>query len=200
MSPAWPRLTMGEFDLDVFDNKALKLILALFIFIVVVVLLNVLIAIVSNSHDSIDEKTAAGLFYRSRLEYITETTPVVHSSCFQAIAKCLKLTPTEDKHTIKKRLEEALEQHKDDVAEDDSDSARLSAIRESEQRTKKDLADTNQKLAAMEKKIDELLRAQGLPSDDAKTVAPGTSATDEASHSVTHYAWEDPGPEPPTPI
>mgnify|MGYP004109299303 CR=1 FL=1 len=58
--------------MDLYDNKALKLILALFIFIVVVVLLNVLIAIVSKSHDDITGKIAAGLFYRSRLEYITE--------------------------------------------------------------------------------------------------------------------------------
>ena len=139
--------------MDVFDNKALKLILALFIFIVVVVLLNVLIAIVSNSHDSIDEKTAAGLFYRSRLEYITETTPVVHSSCFQAIAKCLKLTPTEDKHTIKKRLEDALEQHKEDAEAD--------PVRESEERTKKELADVKSeleaKMAGLTAKLDAIL-------------------------------------------
>ena len=50
------------------------------IFIVVVVLLNVLIAIVSKSHDDITEKIAAGLFYRSRLEYITEVTPVASSA------------------------------------------------------------------------------------------------------------------------
>ena len=69
----------------------------------------------------------------------------------------MKLIPTEDKYTIKKRLKDALEDYKDDVAEDDSDAARLSAIRESEERTKKDLADTNRKLAAMEEKLNAIL-------------------------------------------
>ena len=157
---------MGEFDLDLYHNKALKLILALFIFIVVIVLLNVLIAIVSNSHDAITGKIAAGLFYRSRLEYIAEVTPIVESSCFEAIVERLKLIPMEDKYTIKKRLKDALEDYKDDVAEDDSDAARLAAIRESEERAKKDLA-------AMEAKVDKLADMLQKVLDDKKKSGSG---------------------------
>ena len=50
---------------------------------------------------------------------------------------------------IKKRLKEALEQHKEDASEDDTDAARLAAIRDSEDRAK-------QKFADIEKKIEEL--------------------------------------------
>ena len=133
---------MGEFDLDVFDNKALKLILALFIFVVVVVLLNVLIAIVSNSHDDITDKVAAGLFYRSRLEYIADTTPIV-----KRLPLFLKRKDNDAR--ITRRIKEALEQYEEGVSEDDTDATRLAAIRDSEERT-------NKKLADMEKKIDEL--------------------------------------------
>ena len=66
---------------------------------------------------------------------------MMHNSCFQAVAKCLKLIPTEDETSIKKRLKRALEKHKDDAEAD--------PVRESEERTKK-------KLAAMQTKIDKL--------------------------------------------
>ena len=55
----------------------------------------------------------------------------------------------ENEASIKKRLKKALEQHKDDVADDDTDAARLAAIRDSEDRAK-------QKFADIEKKIEEL--------------------------------------------
>ena len=82
------------------------------------------------------------------------------SRCFEAIAKYLKLTPTEDEHTIKNRLKEALEQHKDDAEAD--------PVRESEERTKKELADVKSELEAkmagltarqteMSKKLDAIL-------------------------------------------
>ena len=143
---------VGDFDLDTFDDKALKLILALFIFVVVVVLLNVLIAIVSNSHDSISDKIAAGLFYRSRLDYITDATPV---------AKLLPsfLKSRDDEKRIKERLQDALAQHKEDVSNDDTDAARLAAIREFE-------AKTNRRLGAMESKIDNDLAAMKTKIDN----------------------------------
>ena len=98
------------------------------------VLLNVLIAIVSKSHDDITGKIAAGLFYRSRLEYITETTPV---------ARLLPswLRREEDGDSIKERLREALAQHKD--------ASEADHVRESEERTKQELADVKRELAAM---------------------------------------------------
>ena len=104
------------------------------LFIVAVVLLNVLIAIVSKSHDDITGKIAAGLFYRSRLEYITETTPV---------ARLLPswLRREEDGDSIKERLREALAQHKD--------ASEADHVRESEERTKQELADVKRELAAM---------------------------------------------------
>ena len=107
--------------------------MVLFVFIVAVVLLNVLIAIVSKSHDDITGKIAAGLFYRSRLEYITETTPV---------ARLLPswLRREEDGDSIKERLREALAQHKASEADH---------VRESEERTKQELADVKRELAAM---------------------------------------------------
>ena len=112
--------------------------MALFIFIVVVVLLNVLIAIVSKSHDDITGKIARGLFYRSRLEYITETAPVA-----RFVTRFLPswLRREENEASIKNRLEEALEQHKD--------AAEADPLRESEERTKQELADVKRELAAM---------------------------------------------------
>ena len=132
--------------MDIFHNEALKVYLALFIFIVVVVLLNVLIAIVSNSHDDITDKVAAGLFYRSRLEFIAETIPV---------ARWLPswLRQEEDEDSIKERLKAALAQHKEDAEAD--------PVRESEERTKKELAETQKQLAELavtQKQILEMLK------------------------------------------
>ena len=85
-----------------------------------------------------DETPVPGLFYRSRLEYITETA---------SIAKCLKLAQTEDEDSIKERLKEALAQHEEDASEEDT-SAQLN--------TKRALRKSEEKIAAMETKIDEL--------------------------------------------
>jgi len=82
------------------------------------------------------------LFYRSRIEYIAEVTSVFGP-----------FSPkNESKDSIKELLEKALEKHKEDVSEDDTDATRLAAIRDSDERT-------NKKLAEMEKKIDALLKA-----------------------------------------
>ena len=63
------------------------------------------------------------------------------------VPKCM--LPKNDEDSIKKLLEDSLKQLKKEVDEDDSDGARLAAIRDSEDRAK-------QKFAEMEKKIDEL--------------------------------------------
>ena len=64
----------------------------------------------------------------------------------------------ESEDSIKELLEKALEKHKEDVSEDDTDATRLAAIRDSEERTKKALAATNLKLADMENKIAGMLQ------------------------------------------
>ena len=53
----------------------MRVLLVGFIFVVIVVLLNVLIAIVSDSYD-LSMAKAEALYYRSRLELITETAPI----------------------------------------------------------------------------------------------------------------------------
>ena len=93
-------------------------------------------------HDDITDKVAAGLFYRSRLEYIADTTPIV-----KRLPLFLKRKDNDAR--ITRRIKEALEQYEEGVSEDDTDATRLAAIRDSEERT-------NKKLADMEKKIDEL--------------------------------------------
>ena len=105
-------------------------------------MLNVLIAIVSNSHAD-SEKIAAGLFYRSRLEYIIETAPVRGKTTYRGGWRFLPswLRQIEDEDSIKERLKEALAQHKD--------ASEADPVRESEERTKTELA-------AMQTKIDKL--------------------------------------------
>ena len=152
--------------MDIFYKPSLKIYLALFIFVVVIVLLNVLIAIVSNSHDGITDKIAAGLFYRSRLEYVAEVTSVfdlfrrflgIEGPLLRRLPSWLS-PKNESEDSIKELLEKALEKHKEDVSEDDTDATRLAAIRDSEERTKKALAATNLKLADMENKIAGMLQ------------------------------------------
>ena len=70
---------------------------------------------------------------RSRLEYITEVTPVVKQLPSWLWHK-------EDMASIKKRLEKALEKNKEDAEAD--------PVRESEERTKKELADAKLELEA----------------------------------------------------
>ena len=66
---------VGEFDPDNFDEEVVRVLLVFFVLVVMVVLLNVLIAIVSDSYD-ISMAKAEALYYRSRLELITEMGPV----------------------------------------------------------------------------------------------------------------------------
>ena len=132
---------VGEFEWDVFDTYALRALVCLFIFIVVIVLLNVLIAIVGESYEKArEDKTRVGIYYRLKIELITDMNPV---------ANPFGLQKEEKPREIAKRLTKALEKHKEEVDEDDTDATRLAAIRNSEERT-------NKKLAEMEKKIDEL--------------------------------------------
>ena len=73
----------------------------------------------------------------------------------------------EDEASITKKIKRALEKHKDDAEAD--------PVRESEERTKAELA-------AMQTKIDKLTdMIQKLVPKDANPAAPGAPATDEAS-------------------
>ena len=113
-----------------------------------------LIAIVSNSHAD-SEKIAAGLFYRSRLEYIIETAPVRGKTTYRGGWRFLPswLRQIEDEDSIKERLKAALAQHKEDAEAD--------PVRESEERTKKELAETQKQLAELavtQKQILEMLK------------------------------------------
>ena len=64
-------MMLGEFDTDKFPDLFAKIIFALYMFIVVVCMLNVLIAIVSDSYDNAMVKSPE-LYYRSRLGLIAE--------------------------------------------------------------------------------------------------------------------------------
>ena len=66
---------VGEFDPDNFDQVVVRCLLVFYVLVVMVVLLNVLIAIVSDSYD-ISMAKAEALYYRSRFELITETAPI----------------------------------------------------------------------------------------------------------------------------
>jgi len=66
---------VGEFDPDNFDEVVVRYLLVFYVLVVIVVLLNVLIAIVSDSYD-ISMAKAEALYYRSRLELITEMAPI----------------------------------------------------------------------------------------------------------------------------
>ena len=66
---------IGEFDPDNFDEVVVRYLLVFYVLVVMVVLLNVLIAIVSDSYD-ISMAKAEALYYRSRFELITETAPI----------------------------------------------------------------------------------------------------------------------------
>ena len=66
---------VGEFDPDNFDEVVVRCLLVFYVLVVMVVLLNVLIAIVSDSYD-ISMAKAEALYYRSRLELITEMAPI----------------------------------------------------------------------------------------------------------------------------
>ena len=126
---------VGEFDWDTFDTYALRALICLFIFIVVIVLLNVLIAIVGESYaNAREDKTRVGIYYRLKIELILETNAMVKYLPTQ-------LRKIEDEDSIKQRLLIALKQQKDDTEAD--------PVRESEERTKQELADVKRELAAM---------------------------------------------------
>ena len=92
---------VGEFDPDNFDQVVVRCLLVFYVLVVMVVLLNVLIAIVSDSYD-ISMAKAEALYYRSRLELITEMAPI--ASC--VVPKWM--LPTNDEESIKKRITKAL--------------------------------------------------------------------------------------------
>ena len=87
-----------------------RVLLVGFIFVVIVVLLNVLIAIVSDSYD-LSMAKAEALYLRSRLELITETAPI-------ASRLPAWMLPTLDKDSITKSITEALDEAKSDKADD----------------------------------------------------------------------------------
>ena len=88
----------------------MRVLLVGFIFVVIVVLLNVLIAIVSDSYD-LSMAKAEGLYYRSRLELITETAPIA-----SRLPK--RLLRTINEYSIMKSITEALDEAKKDKADD----------------------------------------------------------------------------------
>lgn len=66
---------VGDFDGNAFPYKGDKMILDMFIMIINVVMLNVLIAIVSDSYDTAIAKSY-GLFWFERLSVVLETTTI----------------------------------------------------------------------------------------------------------------------------
>jgi len=91
---------VGEFDPDNFDEVVVRYLLVFYVLVVMVVLLNVLIAIVSDSYD-ISMAKAEALYYRSRLELITEMAPIA-----SRLPKWM--LPTNDEDSITESITEAL--------------------------------------------------------------------------------------------
>ena len=101
---------VGEFDPDNFDEVVVRYLLVFYVLVVMVVLLNVLIAIVSDSYD-ISMAKAEALYYRSRLELITETAPIA-----SRLPKWM--LPTNDEESITESITDALDDAKKDKADD----------------------------------------------------------------------------------
>ena len=101
---------IGEFDPDNFDEVVVRYLLVFYVLVVMVVLLNVLIAIVSDSYD-ISMAKAEALYYRSRFELITETAPIA-----SRLPKWM--LPTNDEESITESITEALDDLKKDKADD----------------------------------------------------------------------------------
>ena len=101
---------IGEFDPDNFDEVVLRYLLVFYVLVVMVVLLNVLIAIVSDSYD-ISMAKAEALYYRSRLELITETAPIA-----SRLPKWM--LPTNDEESITESITDALDDAKKDKTDD----------------------------------------------------------------------------------
>ena len=115
----------------------------------VLVLINVSIAIVSDSYDTA-MATADELFYRARLEYISETASL-YSGYFPAWLK-----PSEE--AVKRALEAALDDAKDDGS---SDTGRIQDIVRRvrgavDNSTKRAQRDTDASISEMRKEIAEL--------------------------------------------
>ena len=125
-----------------------------FIFVVIVVLLNVLIAIVSDSYD-LSMAKAEALYYRSRLELITETAPIA-----SRLPKWM--LPTNDKDSITKSITEALNEAKKDKADDPNRlnytiNAVEAIVENRSQRTEQNLREAMEtRVTALETKIDKL--------------------------------------------
>jgi hypothetical protein len=77
-------MLLGDFDMDAFPTVFTKLLFVVFMFIVVVILLNILIAIVSDSYDNAMVKSTE-LFWKSRLELVAEIKTV-----FEVVLKWYK--------------------------------------------------------------------------------------------------------------
>ena len=101
---------VGEFDPDNFDEVVVRCLLVFYVLVVMVVLLNVLIAIVSDSYD-ISMAKAEALYYRSRLELITETALIA-----SRLPKWMP--PMNDEESITESITEALDDLKKDKADD----------------------------------------------------------------------------------
>ena len=101
---------VGEFAPDNFDQVEVRCLLVFYVLVVMVVLLNVLIAIVSDSYD-ISMAKAEALYYRSRLELITETAPIA-----SRLPKWM--LPMNDEESITESITEALDDLKKDKADD----------------------------------------------------------------------------------
>ena len=80
------------------------------------------------------------------------------------------MLPKNDEDSIKKLLEDSLKQLKKEVDEDDSDGARLAAIRDSEDRAKQKFAKTQKQLAETQKQLAELAATQKEILDVLKTL------------------------------
>ena len=132
----------------------MRVLLVGFIFVVIVVLLNVLIAIVSDSYD-LSMAKAEALYYRSRLELITETAPIA-----SRLPKWM--LPTNDKDSITKSITEALNEAKKDKADDPNRlnytiNAVEAIVENRSQRTEQNLREAMEtRVTALETKIDKL--------------------------------------------
>ena len=70
-------MMLGDFETDTFPDLFSTLIFVAYMFVVVICMLNVLIAIVSDSYDNAMVKSPE-LYYRSRLELIAEISTTFH--------------------------------------------------------------------------------------------------------------------------
>ena len=152
---------VGEFDPDNFDEVVVRYLLVFYVLVVMVVLLNVLIAIVSDSYD-ISMAKAEALYYRSRLELITETAPIA-----SRLPKWM--LPTNDEESITESITDALDDAKKDKADDPNRlnytiNAVEAIVENRSQRTEQNLRveltatreNMEAKIDAMETKIDQL--------------------------------------------